>query len=176
MSKEVADILRKAKLNLRTPDHWIINNTEEKRGAVYAYCLGGAIAEAANGDAHMWRSPAFDAVGDVIKRRHAEGRLPIPKFSGGGANPVPWDIMLVRGNGIAQFNNSSTYVEVIALLDEVIAEQDGPPKPEPEVETTPSMPEPGTGDDDSVDGDDTEEDGGTEVAEPAARERVLEYA
>lgn len=62
------------------------------------------------------------AVASVLRQRWLRGELPIPIYSGGGAAPIPWpEVFLSSGAAaIAQFNNSTSQAEVLALFDEAI--------------------------------------------------------
>lgn len=86
-----------------------------------SYCALGAISIALQSYAVDLQ---IDAVATVLKQRWHRGKLPTPIYSGGGAAPIPWSAAFAPHNSpgvaIAQFNNSTSQAEVLALFDEVI--------------------------------------------------------
>ena len=173
MSMEVANVLRQARMLIADPGHRIINNCEtELPDGSSAYCLGAAIAFIEKGDSRCWtRVAAFKPLGSILRQRIETGQyLPEPKFGPGGCFPTPWEMVWHDNELIAQFNNSATHEEVLALLDEAILSVAGPKVP---TEEAPAVAEPDEGTPVSEPDDETGDDDEEAVA---ARERVLEFA
>ncbi len=130
-------ILKEAKALINQPNGWIINEAVHKnKDGTYAFCAQGAVSTCYE---HGKINDAYSALASVLRRRWLQGQLPEPIYGGGGCRPRTWEGAF-EGHGwyaIAQFNNSTSQAEVVALFDEAIADEEAKLAPLPLLDFTP---------------------------------------
>ncbi len=118
-------VLNAARALISRPNGWVINVTDRNnKDGTYAHCAQGAVL-AVKGLSRGYNE-AFDALVKPLRRKYETGTLPTAVYGGGGTKPKTWEDALA-GNGwyaIAQFNNSTSQAEVVALFDEAIADEE----------------------------------------------------
>ncbi len=126
---EVSQKLKEARALISEPGTWCTGHAYAHREGKIASCAYGAIARAYGGNnpcLYPRQYPeAVQAVKRVLEKRYFMGALPLPRFSSGNKPPHPWSELLGMSDGewaIAQFNNSTSQAEVLALFDEAIAD------------------------------------------------------
>ncbi len=121
--------LKAARALISAPGTWCINQVQKFTATGTAYCALGALNEVSTRSLIRAAAPLHNA----LNRRFLTGRLPKPVYSGGGCPPISWDRLFDHSCSpssqsylevVAQFNNSTSQAEVLALFDEAIADEE----------------------------------------------------
>jgi hypothetical protein len=124
--------LKAARARISEPGTWCTEVLHAHINGKVAHCAVGALGG-------VWMKSGKALFG-VLQRRHFMGTLPTPTIGAGGQMPRPWCTLFNDPDNctawaIAQFNNSTSQADVLALFDEAIA--DNTPQPEQPKEVAP---------------------------------------
>lgn len=131
---KLSEQLRAARAHIEQPGTWNAGDQDRRIGGVMTHCALGAI-----GAAYAYHHPANEKLRNALYQtllgRHHTGNLPTPTYGSSMSNATAWDKLFGMGPTlgsavIAQFNNSTSQADVLALFDEAIADAERDEQPE----------------------------------------------
>lgn len=127
---KLSEQLRAARAHIEQPGTWNAGSQDRIIDGVMTHCALGAINASSLNDQDANAVQA--ALQNVLRRRFMNGTIAEATYGSCMLPPHSWGVLIALeyGAAIAQFNNSTSQADVLALFDEAIADAERDEQPQ----------------------------------------------